>query len=113
MPFVKMNQSAYSLTLGGSSHPGYLKIVNGKFEMVSGSDPSNYDLKVTGTKIELANGSTVIDGANNKITVNGIVIDGNANKITIGDSTLILDAANKRIVVHDGTTNRVVIGNLT
>ncbi len=97
MAFTKMTQYTNSLTIGGDDCPGFLKIKNGRFEMVSG-DESNYDLKIEGTKIILANGDIVLDGENNIITVGG--------------NNLQLDGANGRIIVNDGTHDRVIIGNL-
>lgn len=142
MAFTKMTQHAYSLTLGGADRPGFLKIMNGKFEMVSGVD-GNYDVKISGTRIEMANGTIVLDAKTKKITVGGsIVLDGNQNTIDIGSGAivmdasakkiaignilidsinnrmtfggmnLIIDAGNRRLLVNDGTHDRVIIGRL-
>lgn len=58
----------------------------------------------------------VIDGASKEITVGTgtfkTTIDGNTGQIKIGDNRFILDSANRRLIVTDGTNNRVVLGDV-
>lgn len=64
--------------------------------------------------LQSPNGNIVLDAKNNKITVGPasaqIVIDSNNQKITIGDSKIVLDAANKRMLISDGSDDRILIG---
>lgn len=74
--------------------------------------------------VNIANGAIVTDKIADGAVTNDKVVSINASKITAGTvivalnlgtasaGSLILDGANNRIVVHDGTTNRVVIGNI-
>lgn len=58
----------------------------------------------------------VINGTAETITVgtsNQIVIDAATQQITVGSSgNLTIDGANARILMNDGTTNRVLIGSI-
>lgn len=61
----------------------------------------------------LYNKNIVIDAAIGRITVGGaggIVIDDQTKKITVGASNIVIDAANKYILINDGTNDRVLIG---
>lgn len=67
--------------------------------MVVGGSSSNYQQGVSGWTI----------------TKDGTFELGPGNfrgQITVGGTNLLIDGVNKRIVLNDGTTNRVVIGNL-
>lgn len=59
---------------------------------------------------DAVNNRKIVSVAADKITAGTVLVS-----VTLGTSTagtLILDGANNRIVVHDGTTNRIVIGNI-
>ena len=59
---------------------------------------------------DAVNNRKIVSVSADKITAGTVLVS-----VTLGTSTagtLILDGANNRIIVHDGTTNRVVIGNI-
>ena len=63
---------------------------------------------------KLYKNNITLDAAIGRITVGnpttGIIIDAATQKITIGSSNIVLDAANKRMLINDGTNDRVLIG---
>lgn len=66
---------------------------------------------------DLGGGVIRIDGVNRKISllnanVPTIVIDATTQQITIGGTNVTIDGVNKRIIVNDGTNDRVVMGYL-
>ena len=55
----------------------------------------------------------IIDDSTKKITIGGstgIDIDAATKKITVGASNIVIDAANKYILINDGTNDRVLLG---
>jgi hypothetical protein len=74
--------------------------------------------------VNIADGAIVTRTIAGSAVTNAKILDINASKITAGtvvvalnlgtsaSGSLILDGANNRILVHDGTTNRIVIGNV-
>jgi len=93
------SQFVKTVTIGGSRSPGRLVILNGEVVITGGADSSTYNI--------------LIDGINEKIIVGAdddIVLDGPNKKITIGNDNVKFDGANKRIIINDGTDDRVLIG---
>lgn len=74
--------------------------------------------------VNIADGAIITRTIAGSAVTNEKILDINANKISAGtvvvalnlgtsaSGSLILDGANNRIIVHDGTTNRIVIGNV-
>jgi hypothetical protein len=65
--------------------------------------------------LQSLDGSFVIDAKNRKITMGvasdgQIIMDAVTKKITLGSANIVLDGANKRILINDGTNDRVLIG---
>lgn len=62
------------------------------------------------TKYE--NAPIQFDYRNGKINLFGtsVILDGSTGIITVGDSKVKIDGPNKRIIVNDGTNDRVLIG---
>lgn len=55
-----------------------------------------------------------LDGATGSAVFRGTIQAGAviAGAVVVGDSTITLDGVNKRIVINDGTDNRIVIGSV-
>jgi hypothetical protein len=65
------------------------------------------------TKYE--NAPIQFDYRNGKINLFGtsVVMDGSTGIITVGNSNVKIDGVNKRIIINDGTNDRVLIGFLS
>jgi len=77
-------------------------ITNAKIGTAAIGSANIQDLAVTSSKIVSLDAS--------KINAGTIVVALNLG--TSASGSLILDGANNRFIVHDGTTNRIVIGNI-
>ena len=55
-----------------------------------------------------------LDGTTGDATFSGTLTSGSiiTGAIDVGDNSVIIDGINKRIVINDGTTNRIVIGEV-
>ena len=95
------SQFVKTVTIGGSRSPGRLVILNGEVVITGGADSSTYNI--------------LIDGINEKIIVGAddeIVLDGPNKRIAVGGTNLIIDGDESRIVLNDGSDDRVLIGKL-
>lgn len=76
------------------------------------------DIRITpnGITARNINGTTTfsIDGSDGSAVFLGTITAGAiiSGAVVVGDSTIILDGANKRIVVNDGSDDRIVIGSI-
>lgn len=106
--------SGSNLASGISKSPDGKLVVNWDKKQVVVSDSANNrvvigridgtDDDVYGIRIYNDEGNLVFDVTSGDANI--------ANRITVGDSDIILDGNNRRILVSDGVTNRIVIGQI-
>lgn len=89
----------FAMTIGSTSQPGKFKILNGKLIFSSGTSESSFDMLIDGIN------KLIQIGANNDVT-----LDGPNKRIKVGNTNVLIDGANKRIIISDGTNDRVLIG---
>jgi len=126
-------EDIFAQTIGSTNQPGQLHILNGKLIFSSGTSITSYDLLLDGLNklIKAGSGGEVtIDGANKRIDVGTsgeirldgtnkridvgtsgeIQLDGTNKRIQVGNTNVLIDGLNKRIIINDGTNDRVLIG---
>jgi len=109
-------EDIFAQTIGSTNQPGQLRILNGKLIFSSGASSTVFDILIDGINKLIKAGSSgevVIDGTNKRIdigTSGEIRLDGTNKRIQVGNTNVLIDGANKRIIINDGTNDRVLIG---